>query len=98
MLGFVAGALAGYVVGTAWSRGHVEHENGTTDLLPPVDAWPLLWWLLIGSWLLALALVRVSRPLRWVALGWLLGLPAIPVIGWLYAWHTFGTWGEVPLP
>lgn len=98
LLGFLAGLVAGFFGGLLWQTGHVERENGTTDLMPPVDDWSAWWWVLLASWFVALALALVVRRVRWLALGWLVGLPAVPLFGWLYAWQTFGTWGTVPLP
>lgn len=93
---FVLGLAAGGGAGFGYGAGLVEGEH-RTDLLPSYAAWPVLWWVLLGSVPVVLGLAFWKR-IRPVCFGYLLALPWQVVVALVYAYATFGTWGYAPLP
>lgn len=91
---FLLGLAAGGGAGFGYGEGLVA-KAGRTDLLPSYAAWPVLWWVLLASVpvVLALAFWKRVRPL---CFGYLLALPWQLVFVLVYVYATYGTWGHGP--
>jgi hypothetical protein len=93
----VVGAAAGLVAGPGLVSDLDEGEHGT-DLLPPPGDWSVLHWLVAVSWLAGYRVAWTSPRLRWIAVGWCIGVPILLGIALVYTWVVFGQWGYSPLP
>lgn len=93
---FVLGSAAGAGAGLAYGTGLVAGGDHV-DLLPSYAAWPVLWWVLLGSVPVVLGLAFWKR-IRPLCFGYLLALPWQLVFVLVYAYATYGTWGYGPTP
>jgi len=93
---FVLGLAVGGGAGLAYGTGLVAGGDHV-DLLPSYAAWPVLWWVLLGSVPVVLGLAFWKR-IRPLCFGYLLALPWQLVFVLVYAYATYGTWGYGPTP
>jgi hypothetical protein len=95
LLAFAVGATGGFFAGSGLLTD-LPTRAYRQDLLPPPADWGRLYWLTVLSWLAALGVACAVRRLRPLAVGWLVGVPALLLIALVYNWHTWGTWGQTP--